>query len=292
MRWTFDEHLRFAVESAGGRFLPAIVAKEMLHFDILRAIAASPLGDRLVFQGGTALRICHDGDRLSEDLDFVCGAGDAEPMVIEPVAAILDRQMTERYGLAVDRVKGPKGEALTSQAQVKRWEFVIKLPLEGGTQRIRVEICNVPAHDAGPVLVRPPYPQLEHLEPIVLKVESLREVMADKLLALGARGRVKYRDVWDLKMLTDRGVAPDIDLVRTKIDDYGFSVERVCDGLAAAVALLKSNEAAGAFTAEMTRFVSADLAQRLAGDGQLAAPWLANAVALAVAVREQLLGYP
>lgn len=116
MRWTFFEHLQFAVNNAGQRFSPAIVAKEMLHFDLLRALSNSSLGDSLVFQGGTALRICHNGDRLSEDLDFVCGFGNAEPLVIDPMLEIFQQQMGERYGLHVDQVKGPKGQELTEDA--------------------------------------------------------------------------------------------------------------------------------------------------------------------------------
>lgn len=288
MRRTFDEQLAYAVEHAADRFPVAVIAKEMLHFDLLRAIAASPLGDRLVFQGGTALRICHDGDRLSEDLNFVCGAGDAEPMVIEPMVEILNRQMTERYGLTVERVKGPKGDPLSGRASVKRWEFVIRLPLDGGTQRIRVEICNVPAHDAAPMLVRPPYPQLQQMEPIVLVVESPREIMADKLLALGARGHMKYRDVWDLKLLTDRGIEPDVGLVRSKVADYGFTQDAVCAGLDAAAAHLATEAAGRAFVAEMSRFVSVDLAKRLSQDTGLAKPWLTNAIDLASKMRTTL----
>lgn len=287
MRWTFEEHLRYAVENAAGKFSPAIVAKEMLHFDLLRALSDSELGDRLVFQGGTALRLCHGGDRLSEDLDFVCGAGNAEPLVIEPMVEILRRQMIERYGIEVDNVKGPKGEALTTGAQVKRWEFVIRLPVEGRTQRIRVEICNVPAHEAAPVLVRPVYPQLESMEPIVLKVESQREILADKMLALAARGRLKHRDIWDIGLLTDRGVAPDAGLVLQKADDYGLTRGDLERGLSDAIVRLEAPDARTGFIAEMSRFVSLSMAEKLERAPELGQSWLDNAARLATGLRAQ-----
>lgn len=285
MRWTFDEHLQFAVDNAGERYSPAIVAKEMLHFDILRALSDSPLGDRLVFQGGTALRICHNGDRLSEDLDFVCGAGNAEPLVIEPVLEILHRQMTERYGLQVDQVKGPKGHALTGCPQVKRWEFLIRIPVQSRVERIRIEVCNVPAHDASPMLVRPSYPQLEQMEPIVLVVESVREILADKTVALAARDWLKYRDVWDVKQLTDRGVVPDPAMVRSKIADYRISRDRLRSGLEKALITLRRPRAINDFVAEMSRFVSSSMAKRLTQYPQLSEDWLANAVELIESVK-------
>ena len=281
MRWTFDEHLRFAVDNAGHRFSPDIVAKELLHFDLLRGISESPLGDHLIFQGGTALRICYQGDRLSEDLDFVCGLGNAEPLVIEPLVTILHQQMTERYGLTFEKVKGPKGQDLTDRAQLKRWEFVITVPLQERKQRIRVEVCNVPAHDALPKLVRPSYPQLEMMEPIVLQVESEREIMADKIIALAARPWVKYRDVWDLKQLTDRGLEPDQGLIRIKAADYGLTALGLCQGLVGVQSRLQSPEVRRGFVAEMTRFVSTSMGTRLERQPQLSDEWLSNAVTLA-----------
>lgn len=286
MRWTFEQHLSYALENAGNNFSPAVVVKEMLHFDLLRALSGCELGDSLVFQGGTALRLCHNGDRLSEDLDFVCGAGNAEPLVIEPMVEILRRQMTERYGLEVENVKGPKGQALTTRAQVKRWEFVIRVPIEGRAQKIRVEICNVPAYDAGPVLVRPTYPQLEQLEPIVLRVESQHEIMADKLLALAAREHTKNRDVWDLKLLVDRGIEPDIELVRRKAEDYGLSKTKLQQGLNNAIARLTADDAHKNFIAEMSRFVSLPMAEKLERHPELGAAWLDNAIQLATRLRE------
>ena len=288
MRRTFEEHLQFAVENAGHRYSPGIVAKEMLHFDLLRALSESPLGDCLVFQGGTALRICYNGDRLSEDLNFVCGGEDAEPVIIDPMVKILHEQMAERYGLTVDEVKGPKGQELTEQADVKRWEFVIRVPVQGQSQRIRLEVCNVPAHDAAPKLLRPTYSPLEHIEPIVLHVESEREILADKIVALAARKWIKYRDVWDLKQLGDRNLVPESNFVQIKAADYGLAIPELADGLGRAKASLETSEAKRGFVKEMSRFVSIPMARRLEKYPQLSDEWLSNASSILKAICEQL----
>lgn len=288
MRRTFEEHLQFAVENAGNRYSPAVVAKEMLHFDILRALSESSLGDRLIFQGGTALRTCYGGDRLSVDLDFVCGGGDAEPLAIEPMAEILHEQMTERYGLTVEEIKGPKGQDLTEQARVKRWEFIVQVPVEGRFQRLRVEICNVQGHEPAPKLIRPLYTPLEHIEPIVLHVESEREILADKIVALAARKWIKYRDVWDLKHLKDRDLVPDSNLVQIKAADYGLAVSELSSGLDQARSILETSEAKKGFVKEMNRFVSIPLARRMQKYPELSEQWLSNATIMLQAVRERL----
>jgi len=48
--------------------------KEALQLSVLELIGEdSELTERMVFQGGTALRLCYGLQRLSEDLDFVAG---------------------------------------------------------------------------------------------------------------------------------------------------------------------------------------------------------------------------
>ncbi|MBM3294063.1 MAG: nucleotidyl transferase AbiEii/AbiGii toxin family protein [Candidatus Aminicenantes bacterium] len=44
--------------------------REYLQYKILEVIYDSPVGDNLVFMGGTAIHIIHGGPRFSEDLDF------------------------------------------------------------------------------------------------------------------------------------------------------------------------------------------------------------------------------
>ena len=44
--------------------------REYLQYKILEIIFNSPLGNKLSFLGGTALRILYDNTRFSEDLDF------------------------------------------------------------------------------------------------------------------------------------------------------------------------------------------------------------------------------
>ena len=49
------------------------LVKEAIHLHLLSAMSDAGILRHVVFQGGTALRLCYGGDRYSEDLDFVCG---------------------------------------------------------------------------------------------------------------------------------------------------------------------------------------------------------------------------
>ncbi|MCK5416732.1 nucleotidyl transferase AbiEii/AbiGii toxin family protein [Candidatus Parcubacteria bacterium] len=50
--------------------LPRMVLKEYLQYKILEIIFSSSFGDKLVFMGGTSVRIVYGNDRFSEDLDL------------------------------------------------------------------------------------------------------------------------------------------------------------------------------------------------------------------------------
>ncbi len=50
--------------------LPRMVLKEYLQYKILEIIFSSSFGSKLVFMGGTSIRIVYGGDRFSEDLDL------------------------------------------------------------------------------------------------------------------------------------------------------------------------------------------------------------------------------
>jgi hypothetical protein len=114
----------------------------------------------------------------------------------------------------------------------------------------------------------------------VLLVESIHEILADKIVALGARKWLKYRDVWDLKQLTDRGIAPDLAMIRSKVEDYKLSWEQFAQGLDQAQSTLRRPKAQTDFISEMSRFVSMSMANQLAKYSQLSNEWLTNAIDL------------
>jgi predicted nucleotidyltransferase component of viral defense system len=230
-----------------------VVAKELLHYDILRAVSDSDLARDVTFQGGSALRLFYDGQRYSEDLDFVIGAGDNREFVVDGMIELLKQQVIDRYGLEVE-IKEPSNHEFNG-VDVRTWQCKIAIPGFARKQMIKVEFCNVPAHDVSAKLIKPRYAFLNDTHSaIMLRVESEREIMADKLVAIANRRYLKGRDLWDLKFLAERNTAPDYDLVSQKLKDYDS--QDFAQKLETSIERLRSPDAAKTFMAEMEKFLS------------------------------------
>ncbi len=125
----------------GARFRPA---KEILHYDILHAMHRRGFLDRLVFHGGTALRLCHWGVRLSEALDFCAGPGLSDAQAAEP-GPVLQQYLEDRYGFEA-MVSQPRDKGRFA-VYIRRWR-VRMAPDTGGFGgsswfRIKLEIADV-----------------------------------------------------------------------------------------------------------------------------------------------------
>lgn len=277
---TRNDLLALAGRYATQRRVPvATIIKEILHYEILFALNQSGAAALLTFQGGTSLRLCYQGNRYSEDLDFVGGA-DFDPAEMAPFSDMLQREIGEAYGLEVD-VSPPKSRerldadgqpAAPEEVAVARWRARVQIPQPdpsaGQRQIIHIEVASVPAHtrDLMPVAVN--YDHLPGpLRQMLVVVETLPEILADKLVALGARPYLKARDVWDLKFLRDRAVALDPALVAAKLADYRLSSAAFRQTLQARVDHLASPDAETTFIREMSRFVDNTVASQLAIPG-------------------------
>src|SRR3990172_13326048 len=80
--------------------LRIVVEKELLHHDILRILSQNNLLSNLTFIGGTCLRLCYGGIRLSEDLDFT-GGKDFSRQSLSDMGHALTRTLYEKYDLPV-----------------------------------------------------------------------------------------------------------------------------------------------------------------------------------------------
>ncbi|MGH8156574.1 MAG: nucleotidyl transferase AbiEii/AbiGii toxin family protein [Rhodanobacter sp.] len=290
MRHTFDELLDLAAAESGGldaQTRPAVV-KELLHYDILMALSESEIAQHVVFQGGTALRLCYGGQRYSEDLDFVCGADVSEPFLLDRMNAILVDQIEQRYGLATTIHQPADDKTFDREGiTVKRWRYHIQVPGFAAAQKIHVEFCNVPAYEASPVLLQPRYGFLDdRYGGIVLQAESENEILADKIVALAGRDHLKARDVWDIRWLMQRGHQVDIDLAQRKAADYGIS--DLPARLDVAIARLRHPSTGRAFVTEMQRFVSPSLTTVMLRETPPGYSWLEHAAKTAEYVASTL----
>lgn len=208
-----------------------MIEKEWLHYDVLFCMAEAGLLRHLVFQGGTALRLCYGGHRYSEDLDFAV-TGDFDPDGLSGLKAKLETHIDRQYGLPC-RVKPPKRRVLGSggaAVEVNRWELVVDtdpyhrdLP----SQLVKIDVAEVPARTQEVQGLRRNYQHLpDGYAGTLIPVETKEEIMADKLIALPsshAAGRVRLKDLWDLNWLVEQGCGVDGELVAAKVIDYGLA---------------------------------------------------------------------
>jgi predicted nucleotidyltransferase component of viral defense system len=243
------------------------LVKEAIHLHLLSALSDAGVLRHVVFQGGTALRLCYGGERYSEDLDFVCGKAGSYVDKIEFDRLVGDALETTKKTLHRDFDVDPNQIALRAPAHpmaikgdsvsVAAWQIIV--PIGSGARspksRIKIEFANVPSYDSGPNVAKVTR-GLVQIQDVILTAESANEILADKAVALTAREVLKYRDVWDVWYLVDRLSAhADRDIVARKFADYGTSdveakAEQRLDDLA-------KGSTAKSFLDEMKRFLPA-----------------------------------
>ena len=194
------------------------VEKELLHLEILRAMHEAGHLAKLMFKGGTSLRLCHGAVRLSEDLDFSGGPA-FDHRLLDDLEAALRARVGRRFGL--DLTVSPPKLADQRTRTANRWMVRIVTrpgprPLLG-VQRIKVEIDH---HAISPQAETLPVAQWhESLRgtyvAVPVRTAPLREVANDKAIALPMsileRSNPRFRDIWDLAWLAERprSAAPD-----------------------------------------------------------------------------------
>ena len=246
--------------------------KEAIHLHLLSALSEAGVLQHVVFQGGTALRLCYGGERYSEDLDFVCGKAGAYLKDVEFDSLVDNALETTKRTLQRDfdvdaaqiALKRPAQPELVkgNDVNVAAWQIVVPVNPTPNTpkSRIKIEFANVPSYDFKPLTVTAT-PSLVQIQDVILNVETANEILADKAVALTARAALKFRDVWDVWFLVNKlGATPDREMVRKKFADYNTSDITV--KAKARLDELAQDTTATAFYAEMRRFLpSARVAQ-------------------------------
>ena len=211
------------------------LVKEAIHLHLLSALSDAGVLRHVVFQGGTALRLCYGGERYSEDLDFVCGKAGSYVDKIEFEQRVRDALEATRKSLHRDFDIKPNQIALkqpphpmtvkSDSVSVAAWQIIVPIgPMpKSPKSRIKIEFANVPSYESGPNVAKVT-PGLVQMQDVILTVESANEILADKAVALTAREAMKYRDVWDVWYLVNKlDAQADRAIVSRKFTDYGTS---------------------------------------------------------------------
>lgn len=258
-RVEFDALVEEAIRQGDLANLRPVVEKELLHYDILFCLSGAGLLKTLTFQGGTSLRLCYGSNRFSEDLDFA-GGPDFCSADLAQMKDCIEDYLGNRYGLEVT-VREPndlRAEPEYEEVKVDKWQIsVTTAPVRKDLprQRIKIEVANIPAYThAWRQLVRNYTVLPDGYSDTLIRVETLEEVMADKLVSFPATtNRIRYRDMWDLIWLKQQGAKIDANMVSQKINDY--KIDHFEQKLHARIDSLPGIITEGIFHNEMKRFI-------------------------------------
>ncbi len=181
----------------------------LLQLILLHALYSQSGSERLIFQGGTALRWVYGALRASEDLDFVSS------MPASEVRKLLDRTLPQTRQLALSQFGIGVFEEKPRQASFGSFRSFILFKPDAQREKINVRIeveqnhsSHLPTQQKIPLMDCPPVFNVmrEGLLTLpysssILVVETPEEILTDKLRALFERPYLKGRDLYDLWFL-------------------------------------------------------------------------------------------
>lgn len=193
---------------AGGNVDRNYIERELLHLDLLNSFINSKSLETITFQGGTALRLCYGNPRYSEDLDFAIG-NDISICKSLRISEQIESHLKELYGDSFS-LKKPKDSAFEQNpGEIKTPKWFAKYDMTPSVksaplQKVKLEIASVPAYSR---VYRPAhfnYPGMDGNFPSVsLYVESLDEIMADKIVSFAMSDYTRWRDLWDMNWISN-----------------------------------------------------------------------------------------
>jgi predicted nucleotidyltransferase component of viral defense system len=181
-----------------------VVEKDYVLGWLLWGIGADPiLGNRWVFKGGTCLKKCYiETHRFSEDLDFtVLPDGPFRPEEIDPLIARTLQRVHEASGIDFSGQKPAlrlRPDGLSTEGRV----YYVGPRQMRQVARVKLDISANEKVVRPPVLLKIAHPYPDGPLPGLVRCYSFDEVFAEKIRAMGQRGRP--RDLYDIVNLFRR----------------------------------------------------------------------------------------
>lgn len=172
---------------------------EVFEIEILDRLNSAKLLDPLVFGGGTMLRLCHELNRYSVDLDFWFIRKTAQKAFLDKLIKLLGQ-----------------GYEITD-AQIKRFTLLIEVRTGNYPKRLMIEIrrdlkeCDYQTKIA--------FSRFSTKQ-VLLRAHSLEQTMKNKIEALMSRGEI--RDCFDIEFMLRRGT----DLPALSVEQLGVLRKR------------------------------------------------------------------
>ena len=195
------------------------VLKEELQFYVLNFIYHHPEYSQWIMYGGSALRIIHDLDRMSVDLDFEISRAITKKL-LEELKKEIEKYFASTYGTEPDflTIKTTTGRGLLLKFNVGK-----ELSISHPSKQVHVRIdLN---HFVAPKTVTERRPINRDQLSFVITTYNMSALMASKIAAIFLRGtrgvgeavyEEKGRDIYDLLWYINKKVVPDLDYLIAK----------------------------------------------------------------------------
>lgn len=156
---------------------------EIFEIEVLDRMKSARLLEQLVFGGGSMLRLCHELNRYSVDLDFWFTKKIPQEGYFNKI-----RKAFEKYYEVTD-------------AQAKQHTLLVELRSAGYPRRLKIEIRRaVEDCDFQEMIAFSRFATKQ----VALKAHTLNQTMKNKVKALFDRGEI--RDAFDIEFLLRRGI--------------------------------------------------------------------------------------
>ncbi len=216
---------------AGGRRLPeAVLERDYCLAWFLVALARTPLRERLVFKGGTAIKRCYLGDyRFSEDLDFTLAA----ETPFETIRQELDPVFTEVRRASAITFRFARDDRQThANSHTFYLGYEGPLPATTAGREVKVDL-TVRERFTFPIKNRPVLRGYEEFSDIPedakIRVYALEEIVTEKVVALLDRARNEPRDLYDVWRLVVGGHVDLADLAHAIEEKLDFRGKKLVD---------------------------------------------------------------
>ena len=217
---------------AGGRRIPeSVLERDYCLSWFLAGLSQSPVRHRLIFKGGTALKKCYFPDyRFSEDMDFTF----AEEVPFETIREELDVAFQKAYqdsGVLLRYARSDRQPHANSHTFYLSYEGPLgNLP---SGKEVKTDI-TIKERVVFPIEERPVLQAYAEYEDVpgnaIIKVYSLKEIAAEKVIAVCDRARNEPRDLYDLWHLCENAhvdLIEVIDAIASKLAFRGQSLETI-----------------------------------------------------------------
>ena len=171
-----------------------LIKQEQFELEVLDRLNSRKLLSRLIFGGGTMLRLCHGLNRFSVDLDFWI----AEKISTKKLFKDLKECLGEYY--------------IFSDAADKFYTLLFEIKSKNYPRSLKIEIRKTPKNIRTEQAIA--YSPLANTQ-VFLNVVSLADTAKSKIEAFLSRKEI--RDIFDLEFLVKKGV--DLDASEKNLKD-------------------------------------------------------------------------